>query len=148
MMCISAKLTGRVARGVTRKNALTIPPARPSKNLLNSFGASRRRPRKEKEMPRFIDADALLKHECKADKMGAMLVVGKGYILSAPTADVAPVVHGEWILVGTNEHVYETSVEEKCSLCGRYVYRYDTQPKDNFCPHCGADMRRESEGSK
>lgn len=66
----------------------------------------------------------------------------------APAADVAPVVHGEWILVGTNEHDYETSVEEKCSLCGRYVYRYDTEPQDNFCPNCGADMRRESEESK
>ena len=67
---------------------------------------------------------------------------------AVPAADVAPVVPGEWILVGTNEHDYETSVEEKCSLCGRYVYRCDTQPQDNFCPHCGADMRRESEDSK
>ena len=62
-----------------------------------------------------------------------------------PAADVVPVVRGEWVLVGTNEHDYETSVEEKCSLCGRYVYRYDTEPQDNYCPNCGADMRRESE---
>jgi hypothetical protein len=48
---------------------------------------------------------------------------------------------GEWVLVGTNEHDYETSVEEKCSLCGRYVYRYDTEPQDNYCPNCGADNR-------
>ena len=34
---------------------------------------------------RLIDANALLMHECEADKMGAMLVVGKGYILDAPT---------------------------------------------------------------
>ena len=67
---------------------------------------------------------------------------------AVPAADVAPVVHGEWVLVGTNEHDYETSVEEKCSLCGRYVYRYDTEPQDNFCPNCGADMRRESEVEK
>lgn len=52
---------------------------------------------------------------------------------------------GQWVLVGTNEHDYETSVEEKCSLCGRYVYRYDTEPQDNYCPNCGAKM--ESEGS-
>ena len=63
-------------------------------------------------------------------------------------ADVAPVVHGEWILVGTNEHDYETSVEEKCSLCGRYVYRYDTEPQDNFCPNCGAKIDGEGEESK
>lgn len=34
---------------------------------------------------RLIDADALLKHEISADRMGAMLVVGKGHILGAPT---------------------------------------------------------------
>ena len=68
--------------------------------------------------------------------------------LQAQLNDAVPVVRGEWVLVGTNEHDYETSVEEKCSLCGRYVYRYDTQPQDNFCPNCGAKMdgeHRESE---
>ena len=89
---------------------------------------------------RLIDADALLKHEIEADRMGAMLVVGKGYILDAPEVDAVPVVRGEWILVGTNEHHYETSVKEKCSLCGRYVYRYNTELQDNYCPNCGARM--------
>lgn len=42
-------------------------------------------------MSRLIDADALLTHEIEADRMGAMLVVGKGYILSAPTIE-PPVV--------------------------------------------------------
>ena len=37
---------------------------------------------------RLIDADELLKHETEADCMGAMLVVGKGHILSAPTVIV------------------------------------------------------------
>jgi len=41
---------------------------------------------------RLIDADALLKRECEADKMAAMLVVGKGYILDAPTVDAVSVV--------------------------------------------------------
>ena len=40
---------------------------------------------------RLIDADELLKHEVEADRMGAMLVVGKGYILSAPTIDAVRV---------------------------------------------------------
>ena len=65
-----------------------------------------------------------------------------------PAADVAPVVHGEWVLVGTNEHDYETSVEEKCSLCGRYVYRYDTEPQDNYCPNCGAKMDKEAQDER
>ena len=34
---------------------------------------------------RLIDADALIKHEVEADRMGAMLVVGKGHIINAPT---------------------------------------------------------------
>lgn len=51
--------------------------------------------------------------------------------------------HGHWILVGKNEHDYETSLEEKCSMCGRYVYRYDTELQDRFCPLCGAIMDEE-----
>lgn len=43
---------------------------------------------------RLIDADALLKHEIEADRMGAMLVVGKGHIFSAPTVTPQP-----WISV-------------------------------------------------
>ena len=70
------------------------------------------------------------------------------FYADCPLPDVAPVAHGEWILVGTNEHDYETSVEEKCSLCGRYVYRYDTQPQDNYCPNCGAKMDAKSEVEK
>ena len=64
----------------------------------------------------------------------------KEIINECVTIDVVPVVHGEWVLVGTNKHHYETSVKEKCSLCGRCVYRYDTELQDNYCPNCGARM--------
>ena len=37
---------------------------------------------------RLIDADELLKHEHEADRMGTMLVVGKGYILNAPSIEI------------------------------------------------------------
>lgn len=63
--------------------------------------------------------------------------------LNALEVDAEPVVRGEWVLLGENEHDYETLLEEKCSLCGRYVYRYDTQPQDNYCPNCGAKMEVE-----
>jgi hypothetical protein len=66
-------------------------------------------------------------------------------INNAPTVDAVEVVHGRWILLGKNEHDYETSVEEKCSLCGRYVYRYDTELQDNYCPNCGCKMDKEDE---
>ena len=85
----------------------------------------------------YIEREALRDALYEAD---AITMKGIAIINQFPSADVAPVAHGEWILVGTNEHDYETSVEEKCSLCGRYVYRYDTQPQDNYCPNCGAKM--------
>ena len=89
---------------------------------------------------RLIDADAL---PIKFD--GHTVGVWKNDLDAAPTIDAAPVVHGRWILLGKNEHDYETSVEEKCSLCGRYVYRYDTELQDNYCPNCGAKMDKEDE---
>ena len=85
----------------------------------------------------YIEREALRDALYEAD---AITMKGVAIINQFPAADVAPVVHGEWVLVGTNEHDYETSVEEKCSLCGRYVYRYDTEPQDNYCPNCGAKM--------
>ena len=39
---------------------------------------------------RLIDADALLEHQVEADRMGAMLVVGKGFIMEAPTITPQP----------------------------------------------------------
>ena len=107
-------------------------------------------------MSEYIEREALreeLRHCCIVafdEKSGEPYVIDIPQLLRRTTvsADVAPVVHGEWVLVGTNEHDYETSVEEKCSLCGRYVYRYDTEPQDNYCPNCGAKMNRESEAGK
>ena len=59
-----------------------------------------------------------------------------------PTIDAAQVRRrGEWVFVIESVRPYETEIEERCSLCGRYVRRYGTQPQDNFCPNCGADMR-------
>lgn len=84
-------------------------------------------------MPRYIDADALLKHECEADKMGAMLVVGKGYILSATTADVAPVVRGEW-------KYYHKQNKAVCTNCS-----FERDLDADFgaavsCPNCGCKI--------
>ena len=55
---------------------------------------------------------------------------------SVPAADVAPVVHGEWIVTktefGWNSAEYPT--EYTCSVCGRTERQ--TEP---YC-HCGAKM--------
>ena len=59
-------------------------------------------------------------------------------ILSFPTADVAPVVHGEWYLLDdcVNAGLY-------CSVCSRRVHREEFAYKklrSKYCPHCGAKM--------
>ena len=108
---------------------------------------------------RLIDADALekflkrLRRELPKESRDfftrdEMILNFQQYVHMQPTIDAVPVVLGEWILAGTNEHDYETSVEEKCSLCGRYVYRYDTEPQDNFCPNCGAKMDKEAQDER
>ena len=96
-------------------------------------------------MSEYIEREALRDALYEAD---AITMKGIAIINQFPAADVAPVVHGRWVLVGTNEHDYETSVEEKCSLCGRYVYRYDTEPQDNYCPNCGAKMDKEAQDER
>ena len=98
-------------------------------------------------MSEYIEREALLNHAIALNNPHELgeNVVPVSDIEAAPAADVAEVVHGRWILLGKNEHDYETSVEEKCSLCGRYVYRYDTELQDNYCPSCGAKMDKEDE---
>lgn len=57
-------------------------------------------------------------------------------------ADVAPIRHGEWI----NEKCRIKSIFAEycyeCSLCGRPT-GFDRYPMTNYCPGCGAEMRRE-----
>lgn len=63
-----------------------------------------------------------------------------------PAADVAPVVHAEWIGTwgdgyaedeeGNPQIVYE---EFECSRCG-CVHHADGEPEWDYCPNCGARM--------
>ena len=98
-------------------------------------------------MDDYISREAALTdfESCNAENPNWTPQRVKTLLIRQPAADVAPVVHGRWILLGKNEHDYETSVEEKCSLCGRYVYRYDTELQDNYCPNCGCKMDKEAE---
>lgn len=67
------------------------------------------------------------------------LVIGE-VITNAPTVDAVP-VRGEWI-VGS---------KPRCSICGKPALReYDRDDwlsyvPSNFCPNCGADMRKKVE---
>lgn len=56
------------------------------------------------------------------------------YIESLEPADVAPVVHGEWIEIKNRNN---TTIALRCNKCGQ-------SPKhairSRFCPNCGAKM--------
>ena len=62
-----------------------------------------------------------------------------GAIRNIPSADVQPVVHGEWVDGGV-DGVGACGIEyryNKCSVCG---YEYSFPMKYKFCPNCGARM--------
>lgn len=61
-----------------------------------------------------------------------------------PAADVAPVVHGEWIIIDRTEMFTEL----KCSHCGHKMLTGANSLYPNYCPNCGADMRGEHKNAK
>ena len=89
-------------------------------------------------MADYIDREALLTHQYNASHSNwpqlAEMVVGVEDIEDAPAADVAPVVHGQWI----EDHDYL-----KCPECGVMV-KWDFTFFDignwNYCPNCGEKM--------
>ena len=54
------------------------------------------------------------------------------YLDDIPTADVAPVKHGEWEEI---RDAYRQLEGWMCKKCGR-----ETKAKENYCPNCGAKM--------
>ena len=60
-----------------------------------------------------------------------------GMIYEMPTADVAPVRHGRWVLDEKRYLVY-------CSECSEPVSYYpnirDVREENHYCPNCGAKM--------
>ena len=63
---------------------------------------------------------------------------------AAPAADVAPVVHGEWVEAKLNGMSLYPVGQKMCSVCGQIMpSRWKTMPP--FCYGCGAKMNRESE---
>ena len=62
-------------------------------------------------------------------------------ICSQPTVEAKPVVHGEWI---DNTGYLDSVKQYKCSVCGeKPVINVNYRAMlTNFCPNCGADMRK------
>ena len=64
------------------------------------------------------------------DTMGVLNIVNK-----QPTVEAVPVVHGEWVNEYINRYGHPCHC---CSVCGFHASHQDK----NFCPNCGADMRK------
>lgn len=102
-------------------------------------------------MPRYIDADELLKKSFRIEghfdlpsgKAQNFSAINDTEILNFPTADVALVVHAKWLI---EEYEYLT-----CSHCSNYYYTGMESTKQaeanlidgeipKYCPNCGAKM--------
>ena len=59
-----------------------------------------------------------------------------------PAADVRPVVHGHWISTKEAEDMGDIMKEFTCSVCGCCEWDCTESESFNFCPNCGADMRK------
>lgn len=57
------------------------------------------------------------------------------YIEALPTADVAPVVHAEWVVCGDGDNV-----PWMCSHCGKTTAHKYKVMYGKYCPHCWAKM--------
>lgn len=82
---------------------------------------------------RPIDADAYIDEQSEGTFLPDITI--ERFNAITPTLDVKPVVHAEW-------------TDDKCSVCGKGIedlissnewYRNE---EPNFCPWCGADMRK------
>ena len=96
-------------------------------------------------MSDLISRKFLLSHECEADRMGAMLVVGKGWILEAPAVDAVEVVRCE-----NCEHCelyvdYLTGKTFNFGYCYRRFKRRKSINRVNSDDYCSYGERRESE---
>jgi len=91
-------------------------------------------------MPKYINAKDLeleVSHYLQCEKESETITLEELNEIAnrLPSADVVEVKHGKW--VGYNFEFY-------CSNCNRYQSYF--VGKSNFCPHCGADMRGETNG--
>jgi len=79
-----------------------------------------------------------------AGMANSVLAAAEAIIQSIPTADVKPVVRGEWkpsaMITSSTGGVWRTH-GVACSVCNSFYLE-----KTNYCPNCGADMRGEDNG--
>ena len=91
-------------------------------------------------MAEYIEREVLLSDIC--DDMCGLKYTGVcencrvvALIADAPAADVAPVVHAEWVVCGDGDNV-----PWMCSHCGKTTAHKYKVIYGKYCPHCGAKM--------
>lgn len=106
-------------------------------------------------MPRYANVDKLMEHAIRLD-WSVLKWVNEVDISTAINPNVVERKKGKWIKMSDADGIYWT-----CSECGEDIPRvshfdpqFDLFPrlesieKTNFCPNCGADMRKETENGK
>lgn len=87
-------------------------------------------------MSRYIDADNIL-YKDLSEGLGVCWVTFRDWIKEMPTADVRENVKANLVIAGYKRDGSTQWFE--CSVCGGAV-----DFTDNFCKHCGAQIRGES----
>ena len=95
---------------------------------------------------KYIEQDAAIKlfsekiYEACGNAMVNGLTYGRRLLDTISPADVKPVIRGEWIYSATYLFGGKEHKSFKCSECGCKML--DADEVANFCPNCGAEMRR------
>lgn len=84
-------------------------------------------------MADYIDRKGLRKALYEADEI---TFDGLDIIDNYPAADVQPVKHGKWKLLGEPPWYVR-----ECSECREKWHHWSGDEMPNFCSNCGADMR-------
>lgn len=87
-------------------------------------------------MPEYIDRTAAITSPLWATDLCPAAVLSR-----LPSADVAPVVHGEWMR-------YSRTLWHYCSVCledALMSKSTGTEVLSSFCPHCGAKIDLEDD---
>lgn len=105
-------------------------------------------------MARYIDADKIKKeHKRFIGYLDEDMIWRLNFVTDKiPTADVAEVKHGKWVMVEKEIKTDGDYDVYKCSLCGRKIVcdRYPTKSVEELFPycHCGAKMEEETESKR
>ena len=92
-------------------------------------------------MAEYIKREAVLRavhgqrSPCRSPAQNRMLDCLKAAVIRISAADVAPVVHAEWVVCGDGDNV-----PWMCSHCGKTTAHKYKVIYGKYCPNCGAKM--------